>query len=112
MFLTPAILPAAPTTICHPTAVLTNPYTVQCTAAQLALDDLQTWRVRVRDQLPQGSAFIAIQNVQTAADVWVVWRDPAVAVDDLGATNAECPAALSVGTTDKSIRCSYFRFNL
>ena len=49
-FATQAALPAAPAAICHPTSVLTNPYTVQCSAAQLAADDLQTWRVRVRDQ--------------------------------------------------------------
>lgn len=112
-FATQATLPAAPGTICHPVAVtLPNPYLVQCTAQQLAADDLQTWRVRVRDQLPEGSAFIAIQNVQNAADVWIVWRDPAVASDDLSAATSECPTALSVGTTDKSVRCSYFRFNI
>jgi type IV pilus assembly protein PilV len=111
-FAAQAATPAVPTVVCHPTATLTNPYTVQCTPQQLALDDLQTWRVRVQNQLPEGAAYIAIQNAQRAADVWVVWRDPAVASDDLGAASTECPAALSIGTTDKSVRCSYFRFNI
>lgn len=112
-FATQAALPAAPAQLCHPVPVtLPNPYTVTCTAAQLAADDLQSWQVRLRNQLPEGSAYIAIQNVQNAADVWIVWRDPAVAADDLGAALAECPAALSVGSTDKSVRCSYFRFNI
>ncbi|MDO9196207.1 type IV pilus modification protein PilV [Rhodoferax sp.] len=93
-------------------AVLCNSYGVTCTAAQLAAWDLQTWQVVVRDQLPEGSAYIVYQNVQSAADVWLVWRDPAVAsADDAPTTASECPGALSVAA-DPSVRCSYFRINL
>ncbi len=88
-----------------------NDYAATCTAAQLAAYDLQTWQVVVRDQLPQGSAYIVYQNVQSAADVWVVWRDPAVATDDTPTTGSECPGALSVAG-EPSVRCSYFRINL
>jgi len=112
-FAAQASLPAVAATLCHPVPVINpNPYTSPaCTAAQLAADDLQTWQVRVRDQLPEGSVAINFLNVQSALDVWLVWRDPAVASDDLGATGSECPGSLSVGS-DRSVRCSYFRINL
>ena len=96
-----------------PSAVgLCNTYVgVPCTAAQVAAADLYSWQLRVRDQLPSGSVFIGYQNLQNAYDVWLVWRDPAVASDDVVATGAECPAALTVAS-DPSIRCSYFRINV
>ena len=100
-----AALPAVPGTVC-------NTFATTCTAAQRAAFDLQSWQVLVRDQLPEGSAFIVVQNVQVAADVWLVWRDPAVAnADDAPTTNLECPAALSVAA-QADVRCSYFRINL
>jgi len=107
-----ASLPGAVSPLCD-----TNLST--CSAAQIAAVDLQTWRVLVRDQLPQGSAYIVNQSVApipgvaelTAADVWVVWRDPTVAGDDAPSAALECPATLTVAS-DPSIRCSYFRINL
>lgn len=104
-FAAQAALPAAAATLC-------NSYGVTCTAAQMAAYDLQTWQVLVRNQLPEGSVFITTQNVQIAADVWVVWRDPAVAsADDAPTAASECPAGLTV-SADPSVRCSYFRINL
>lgn len=104
-FSTQASTPAAPSPLC-------NTYDPSiCTAAQVAAVDLQSWRVRLRNQLPQGSAYITILNAQVAADLWIVWRDPAVATDDLDRSTGECPNALSVGS-DYSVRCSYFRINL
>jgi type IV pilus assembly protein PilV len=87
-------------------------YTDTCTAITLADYDLRTWLATVRDQLPNGSAYIASQVAQNAADVWVVWRDPETAnADDAPTTGNECPAGLTV-SADASIRCSYFRINL
>lgn len=91
-------------------------YSNTCTAAQLATYDVATWRQVVRNQLPEGAAFVVIPAGQLAADVWVAWRDPAVANADENSTDArnyakECPNGLSVGA-DKAIRCSYFRVNL
>lgn len=104
-FAAQATLPSAPATLC-------NSYLVACTAAQVAAYDLQTWQVVVRSQLPEGSAYIVHQNVQNAADVWLVWRDPSVAnADDSPTTASECPGALSVGAIP-GVRCSYFRINL
>ncbi len=98
-------LPAAPGTLC-------NTAGANCSAVQMAVFDLYQWRLLVRSQLPSGSIFINYQGAQLANDVWVVWRDPAVANDDENSTAAnECPANLTVGA-DKSIRCSYFRVNL
>jgi type IV pilus assembly protein PilV len=105
-FATQATLPSAPAKLC-------DAYGggAPCTAVELAAADLFSWQTRVREQLPNGSVYIAYQNVQNAYDVWLVWRDPAVASDDVVATGAECPAALTVAS-DASIRCSYFRFNV
>ena len=94
-----------------PTA-LCNLVTDTCTAAQIAALDLAQWRIVVRDQLPEGSVFILRQSGQVAADVWVAWRDPAVAnTDEAPAIAAECPDAMSI-ESDLSIRCSFFRINL
>lgn len=87
-----------------------------CTAATLAAYDLNTWRAVVRNQLPEGSVFVVINAVQVAADVWIAWRDPAVADPDENSTDArnsalECPNGLNLGA-DKSVRCSFFRINL
>ena len=96
-------LPAAVSPLC-------NSYATTCTAGEVAAFDLQTWRVIVRNQLPEGSAFIIYHGPPVgAADVWIAWRDPAVADDDAATTGAECPGSLSATA---GVRCSYFRINL
>jgi type IV pilus assembly protein PilV len=91
---------------------LCNTALTTCTAAQIAALDLAQWRILVRDQLPEGSVFLVRQAAAVAMDLWVVWRDPAVAdADEAPALTAECPALLS-RNNDLSIRCSYFRINL
>ncbi|WP_188709083.1 type IV pilus modification protein PilV [Polaromonas eurypsychrophila] len=93
-------------------AALCNLPTDTCTPAQIAALDLAQWRIFVRDQLPEGSVFILRQSGQVAADVWVAWRDPAVAnTDEAPALTLECPDAMST-ESDLSIRCSFFRINL
>ena len=89
-----------------------NTALVTCTAAQIAALDLAQWRILVRDQLPEGSVFLVRQAAEVAMDLWVVWRDPAVAdSDEAPALATECPALLN-RNSDLSIRCSYFRINL
>ena len=98
-------LPAAPAPRCNVVADT-------CTANQLADADKYDWQVLVRNQLPEGSVTIVYDAARPASDIWVVWRDPAVANDDEFALLVnECPANLSVAG-DRSIRCSYFRINL
>jgi type IV pilus assembly protein PilV len=83
-----------------------------CTPAQIAALDLAQWRILVRNQLPEGSVFLARQNAQVAMDLWIAWRDPSVAnADEAPASAGECPAGLNLGA-DTSVRCSYFRINL
>lgn len=100
-----------------------------CTAASLASYDLNTWRAVVRNQLPQGSVYVSVVDALgtagcavscVGADVWLAWRDPAVADPDENSTDSrnaaadtakECPTSLNLGT-DRSIRCSFFRINL
>lgn len=93
-------------------------YSATCSSADLATYDLVAWRRAVRNQLPEGSVFVtpstAVVNPVLAADVWIAWRDPAVAAPDDNSTDSrnntkECPSSYS---TDKSIRCIYFRINI
>ena len=94
-----------PSTLCNTSAST-------CTPAEVAALDLAQWRIIVRDQLPEGSIFILRQSTEIAVDLWVAWRDPAVAAtDEAPALALECPNAMNTGG-DLSIRCSYFRINL
>jgi len=93
-------------------AELCNTNASNCTAAQIAELDVAQWRMMVREQLPEGSIFMRRQGGEVAMDLWVVWRDPAVAdADESPALLTECPASLN-REGDLSIRCSYFRINL
>lgn len=94
-------------------AGLCNTVAISCTPDQLATLDLAQWRRIVRDQLPQGSVFSEFEDGDLAMDVWIAWRDPALAGDDESPDVGvqECHADLGRGT-DKSIRCSYFRIAL
>jgi type IV pilus assembly protein PilV len=104
-FAAQAATPTLPAQLCNTAAS-------SCTPQQIAALDLAQWRLLVRTQLPEGSAFIARQAGQTAADVWVVWRDPAVASnDEAPALATECPDGLNL-ENDRSVRCSFFRINL
>lgn len=86
--------------------------TSNCTPAQIAALDMAQWRILVRGQLPSGSVYMVRQDAAVAMDMWVVWRDPAVAsTDDAPALASECPDGLT-RNSDLSIRCSYFRINL
>lgn len=91
---------------------LCNTAASNCTPAEIAAFDLAQWRILVRDQLPEGSVYMMRQSGAVAMDLWVVWRDPAVAdTTDSPALGTECPDGLS-RNSDLSIRCSYFRINL
>ncbi|WP_395060329.1 type IV pilus modification protein PilV [Polaromonas sp.] len=93
-------------------AQLCNTAASSCTPQQIAELDIAQWRILVRTQLPEGSIFISRQSGQTAADVWVAWRDPAVASsDEAPALASECPDSLNLNA-DLSVRCSFFRINL
>lgn len=94
---------------------LCNTAAIACTPAQIATLDLAQWRISVRNQLPEGSVFLVRQANEVSMDLWVVWRDPAVAsADESPALVAECPNGLDKGDDSQpaSIRCSYFRINL
>jgi type IV pilus assembly protein PilV len=91
---------------------LCNTAASNCTPADIAALDVAQWRLQARDQLPEGSVYMVRQAGNVAMDLWVVWRDPAVAnTDDSPALSSECPDGLS-RNSDMSIRCSYFRINL
>ncbi len=93
-------------------AVLCNTAAATCSSAQIAALDLAQWRLWVRSQLPQGSAFLQRDVGAGAMDVWVAWREPALA-DSTSRVN-ECPSGLTKGSEQDqaSIRCLYFRIKL
>lgn len=111
-FVSPAVaLAADPICDGYPLACASDP-------GRLAQADLANWLFLVQNQLPEGTAFIVQGAIAggmvgaSAADVWLVWRDPSVAAaDDAPTTAAECPPLLNAGA-DPSVRCSYFRINL
>ena len=93
-------------------AQLCNTAASNCSVADIAALDLAQWRILVRNQLPEGSVFLQTLATDIAVNLWVVWRDPAVAAtDEAPALVGECPDGLS-RNSDPSIRCSYFRINL
>lgn len=93
-------------------SVICDAKTSNCSSAQIAALDLAQWRMLVRDQLPEGSVFLKRSATESAMNVWVVWRDPAVgSSDEAPALVAECIDDLN-RSSDLSIRCSYFRINL
>jgi type IV pilus assembly protein PilV len=106
-FAAQATLPSAPTPAC--TAVSDS-----CTAAQMAAADLQQWRATVRSRLPEGAVSLrADAGTVGAFDLWIAWRDPALAdADEAPRVGAgECSSDLDV-VADVSVRCLYFRVQL
>lgn len=90
-------------------------YSATCSSADLAAYDKAIWQLLVRSQLPEGSVYVTPSTAVLAADVWVAWRDPAVAnpsennTDARDTTTKECPDSFS---SDQSVRCIYFRINI
>jgi type IV pilus assembly protein PilV len=106
-FAAQATLPAAPTPSCRSSADT-------CTQAQMAAADLQQWRATVRARLPEGSASIkADSGTSSAFDIWIAWRDPALADADESPTTgaSECSSDLDA-LSEPSVRCLYFRVQL
>lgn len=95
-------------------------YAATCAPGAVAAYDVANWRLLVRNQLPQGAVFVtttAAGVTPRGADVWIAWRDPAVANDlenntESRNTATECPPGLVAAGADLSIRCSYFRINI
>lgn len=106
IFANQATKASLPTELCNTAAS-------KCTPAEIAALDLAQWRILVRDQLPGGSVFIALDTADIAADIWIAWSDPAVAAADEEPKSAtkECPDAMSVDASS-SVRCGFFRINL
>lgn len=103
---------AAQATVPNLPSPLCNSGSFFCTASQIAAVDVAQWRRLVRSQLPNGAMYASREATQNAMDLWVVWRDPAVAAtDEAPAIATECADGLNLGS-DASVRCAYFRINL
>jgi hypothetical protein len=98
-------VPTLPATLCNAAGDI-------CSVADIAALDLGQWRLQVRNLLPEGSTYISTDAANSAVDLYVVWRDPAVASnDEAPAAVNECANGLNTAA-DPSVRCSFFRIHL
>jgi type IV pilus assembly protein PilV len=88
-----------------------------CTAAQVAADDLASWRESARLNLPGGSLFTQLVaggvNTPASIDLWVLWQGPQS--DDIAdAATAQlannCPAAIP--NANRALQCLPFKISL
>jgi type IV pilus assembly protein PilV len=106
----PNTLPNAPANNCQSPSV--------CLPAGLAAQDMYAWRTRLRDVLPNGSAYIKWTNQvpntphRPTVDVWVSWTDPNVVATGKSTERpaSECPNDASYA--DTAIRCVYLQVGL
>jgi type IV pilus assembly protein PilV len=87
-----------------------------CSAADLAVHDLQAWQRTVAASLPGGWVRIsALDAADRAVDMWLIWSDPDGANNNLGAN--ECPKDVVADPGEGKVataapHCMYFRINL
>ena len=81
--------PATPSTNCMTTA---------CSAAARATFDLATWRIKVRNELPRGSALIT-GGQQTGINVTIMWFDKEFRSGEALRQTPQCTAAMTAGAT-------------
>jgi|688.fasta_scaffold221387_2 type IV pilus assembly protein PilV len=81
--------PATPSTDCKTTA---------CNAAARATYDLATWRIKVRNELPRGSALIS-GGQQTGINVTIMWFDKEFRSGETLTQTLACTAAMTGGAT-------------
>lgn len=81
--------PATPSTNCMTTA---------CNASARAIFDLATWRIKVRNELPRGSALIT-GGQQTGINVTVMWFDKEFRSGETLRQTPQCTAAMTGGAT-------------
>ena len=81
--------PSTPSTDCKTTV---------CNAAARATYDLATWRIKVRNELPRGSALIS-GGQQTGINVTIMWFDKEFRSGETLTQTLECTAAMTGGAT-------------
>ncbi|WP_374318370.1 type IV pilus modification protein PilV [Aquabacterium sp.] len=95
---------SAPTSMPTDASTSCEGKTITCTYAQMAAYDLAEWKKQLYRHLPQGTAYV--RAVSNQVDIWIVWTDPAAAVD---LTADSCPTDYAASGT---VRCMYFRVAL
>ena len=81
-----------------PTTPSTNCMTTACNASARATYDLAAWRIKVRNELPQGSALIT-GGQQTGINVTIMWFDKEFRSGEALRQTLECTAAMTGGAT-------------
>lgn len=81
-----------------PSTPATNCMTTNCNAAARATYDLATWRIKVRNELPRGSALIT-GGQQTGINVTVMWFDKEFRSGEALTQTPACTAAMTGGAT-------------
>lgn len=86
----------------------------QCTSQTLATADTNIFRNAVRRDLPSGDILVRCSTTPCTSasfgELWVIWREPASAMDMSGAD--DCPAAAVTLYTNPRPRCLYVRFQI
>jgi type IV pilus assembly protein PilV len=88
-----------------------------CTAAQIAADDVASWRESARLSLPGGSLFAVLvpggPNTPASIDLWVLWQGPQsddIADAATAQLNNNCPAAIP--NANRALQCMPFKISL
>lgn len=81
-----------------PTTPSTDCKTTACNAAARATYDLATWRIKVRNELPQGSALIS-GGQQAGISVTIMWFDKEFRSGETLRQTPTCTAAMTGGAT-------------
>ena len=80
-----------------------------CGPAELAARDLAEWTLQLRQRLPSGTGYVAIDGEAFVADVWVAWLDPVTGLQPPRPAN-ECPS--DYADAHPSPRCLHLRVSL
>lgn len=88
-----------------------------CIATTLAADDLSSFRIRVRQQLPLGGVEVTRPaGSTTEANIWIVWEEPRAFDTAAGATGANEAQADNCSATARALptlpRCFYMKVQL
>ena len=62
----------------------------------------------LRRSLPGGAAVVEVDVANTAADIWVAWRDAPMPGDEALTGLPDCPSALA-STSGAPVRCLHAR---
>ena len=91
-----------------PVAEACNGAEAPCTAEAFARADFAQWRSLLARSLPASAAYVDADPAHGVVQLWVAWREPPLAVDELAGAEGECPAGLGVDAAS-GVRCVFLK---